>query len=148
MSSEIKGGGQTRARLGRVGKRVETGVAGCNLRSAQLIQKHAVSLVPVRTGRLQRALASPSAIGQGRDGVAFFGLRTKRLKTAAYYGHFVEWGTRASPGRAATGTRKAYRAHHATAAKPYLRPAIALAQPAIRDAYHETVQQIIAEAPK
>lgn len=108
-------------------------------------QKEAADLAPVRSGRLREALLMKDAIKQGRSSATgglqlTFGFITTAQKKMAYYGFWIEFGTKArSAGellrpqrrdrRSKSGrlTKKILRkkAVPARQAQPFFRPAVA-----------------------
>jgi HK97 gp10 family phage protein len=103
--------------------------------SIRAVQRTAVTLAPVYTGRLRGALTAQSAIGRSRKGLQVeFGLRTKALQKRAFYAPFVEYGTQAysqgafrfrGQGRNGLGRYRKIKVNiPARPAQPFLRPAI------------------------
>ena len=122
--------------------------------SIRIVQATAINLAPTRTGRLRKALASPSAIGRRKGGTEVeFGLRTKALQKKAFYAPFVEYGTKAYSagglrfrGTTAAGTgryRKVKRNIPARPARPFLRPAIKLTIPFWRKAVSAALRRAL-----
>lgn len=127
--------------------------------SIRHIQATAVTLAPMRTGTLRRALSAPQAIGRRKQGLEVeFGLRTKSLQRRAFYAPFVEYGTRGySTGgirlrgvtREGLGRyRKIKRNIPARPAQPFLRPAIRINIPFWQRAVRGALQRALRQLPR
>ena len=103
------------------------------LESAQAVQFDAIRLA--KSHRVQQALAHPSAIAVGSNGLKVeFGMRTKGQKRIAFFAHFLEFGTRPHYNLKGHNTRKKKRRgviipggsgwHPGMPAQPFLVPAI------------------------
>lgn len=103
------------------------------------MQQEAAHLAPSNTGKLRETLASPEAVkkSKGRDGgeVWTFGFITPAMRKAAFYGFWVEFGTKGyqKGDRRDAGTTKDGRKRKtkikrhipARPAQPFFRPAFA-----------------------
>lgn len=107
MASRLQTNGRYRRALRNLPEAAKREIAAGLGRTAAVMQANTVARVPVghwphpkkrgtRPGNLRRVFARKSAIGSRRGGLeVHYGLRTKGLKRRAFYGHFVEGGTRA-----------------------------------------------------
>ena len=93
--SRVKGARKLRRMLQRLDPEITKEVKAVLRKGAEMIQRDAVALAPVRDGNLRAALADPKAIGVKSNGFKVeVGIRLKRQKRKAWYAHFVEFGTK------------------------------------------------------
>ena len=99
------------------------------LESARAIQKRVVPLIPVNSGRLRDAFASPDAIEDGLF-AARFGQVNEAMRKRTFYAGFIERGT--SDGRIPP--------------QPFFFPAVELARDEVRRIMTERLERGISEA--
>jgi len=123
--------------------------------TADQILNEATLRAPIRTGRLRRSLSKSIA----RDGLTVkVGQLRKRASEKAFYGKFIEYGTRGYQNgsvRRAQGSRTTKiirRSVPARNAEPFLQPAIELAQEPFRKnmaaALDETMRRVTTSGPQ
>ncbi len=94
MPSKVEGAERIARALEAVEKAARPEVERALHEGLRIVQRRAQALVPVRTGRLRRALGARNAIGRvTAKGLKFsFGLRTRALMKRAPYAAIVEFG--------------------------------------------------------
>ena len=89
-------------------------------KAGEFAAERARGLVPVRTGLLKKSIAH-TVEAKGETVSARIGILRK---TKAFYGLFVEKGTKQKPSKYMPKAQRTKRAHGATKAQPFLRPAV------------------------
>jgi len=112
-------------RIDRISKRMATGVKETYTRAAMVVRDEARDLVPVRTGRLSRAIfATP---GDPTKSNSLVGVNRNAQRGGAPYANIIEYGS---------STRDAH---------PFMRPAIRAARPLAAKIIAEGLQKAIEE---
>ncbi len=115
-------------RIDRISKRMATGVKAVYVRAAMVVRDEARDMVPVKTGRLKRAIFAGG--GTPSKSNALVGVNQNAKRGGAPYAHIVEFGSSRQD------------------AHPFMRPAIRAARPLAAQIIAEGLKQAIEEELK
>ena len=121
---------------------------------AELVQRDAVAMVPVKTGNLRKILSSPRAVRIRKGGLqVVFGITGAKAGRDGFYARFVEFGTKGySAGqRRRSGADKGGKVKYqrmkrsvpARPARPFMRPAFFKNRLAIRERIRAAVRRAL-----